>query len=1028
MNVNGVFGKFLHAICVVVVTCAFVAGATGAAVAACATNEIDALGDGTQCKTTKFSVTTTSDATTLSWTMTAKGPFYADCGDGGTLTQSGTTTGSTISGNTITRTGTSNTTYTCTWGSAGVHTVRFGGTATGYSTSTTAAAIAFYKSSGGTQSKVASISGSLGAMFPVVNGNIPRFYQTFYNCTNLTSIPANLFSGLNTSSVSNTSYMFRYTFYGCSSLTSIPADLFSAIDTSSATNISSMFVGTFYNCSSLTSLPAGLFSTIDTSSATNISSMFNGTFRNCTSLGSIPAGLFSTIDTSSATNISSMFSDTFYNCSSLTSIPADLFSTIDISSATNTTYMFRHTFRNCTSLGSIPADLFSAIDTSSATNTSYIFVGTFDGCTGLTSIPADLFSTIDTSSATNTSGMFSSTFARTGITSIPAGLFSGIDTSSATDTTSMFNETFTGCSSLTSIPADLFSTIDTSSATNTTYMFRYTFYGCSNLGGYIPPTTFPSTIQPGSSSSTSMWSGTFYNTQLLTVCPVGTGQYITGFESDWDGKVSCEPCAGTLPEHASYVAGTCNWTCDSGYLNTGTSCETAKFSVTTTNDATTLSWTMTATGEFYADCGDGGTLTQSGTTTGSTISGNTITRTGTNTTTYTCTWGSAGAHTVRFGGTATGYLDGNVAAISFYISSGGTQAKVASISGSLGAMLPVVNGNTPRFYYAFYNCSNLSSIPAELFRGIDTSSATDTSSMFNMTFNNAGITSIPAGLFSDIDTSSATNTSSMFYYTFQGTGITSIPADLFSDIDTSSATNTRYMFSNTFNNTGITSIPAGLFSGVDTSSATNTSYMFSSTFSNTGITSIPADLFSTIDTSHATNTSGMFMYLFNSCSNLTGYIPPTTFPDTIHPGSSSGSAMWSSAFSGTQLATSCDSFPGMTQYITGFESSWGYSNSNVPTNDGSTRVSCQTCAEAGMPEYADKCHAYCSAMSVLHVGNYQYHLLADRTGVPSPVLALKKNDVVCYLYMEQDDNLNTPGLHIKYDNHTYSPVSLAQPG
>ena len=33
-----------------------------------------------------------------------------------------------------------------------------------------------------------------------------------------------------------------------------------------------------------------------------------------------------------------------------------------------------------------------------------------------------------------------------------------------------------------------------------------------------------------------------YNTTLDRTCPAGTTQYITGFESAWDGKVSCVPC------------------------------------------------------------------------------------------------------------------------------------------------------------------------------------------------------------------------------------------------------------------------------------------------------------------------------------------------------------------------------------------------------------------------------------------------------------------------------------------------------
>ena len=804
------------------------------------------INTGTSCEEPKFSVTTTSNATSFVWTMSATGEFYVDCGDGGTLTQSGTTTDSTLSGNTITRTGISDTTYTCTWDSAGAHTVRFGGTATGYNTSTSVPTISFYQFSGGTQAKVASVSGSLGAMFPVVNGNIPRFYQTFYNCNNLTSIPANLFNGIDTSSVTDTSSMFQSTFSGCSSLTSIPAGLFSAIDTSAATNTSEMFSNTF-KFASITSIPSDLFSTIDTSSATNTSSMFINTFYGCTNLSSIPAGLFSAIDTSSATNTSYMFDDTFYGCSSLTSIPADLF---------------------------------SAVDTSSATDTLAMFQSTFSGCSNLSSIPAGLFSAIDTSSATNTRNMFSGTFARTGITSIPAGLFSGIDTSSVTDTSRMFQSTFNGC---------------------------------SNLTGYIPPTTFPNTIQPGSSSSSNMWYRTFYNTQLLTACPMGTGQYITGFESDWgysngnvpsdDGstRVSCEPCPGTLPEHASYTtAGTCDWVCDSGYINTGTSCEESTFSVTTTSDATSLVWTMTAKGTFYADCGDGGTLTQSTTSYG-TLVGNKITRTKLSTTAYTCTWNTAAAHTVHFAGNATEYNTGTqTAAISFY-KSGGTQTKVASVSGSLGSMFPVVSGQIPRFSKTFYGCNKLTSISSTLFSGINTSSVTDTSYMFyNMFTNCSSLVNIPAGLFSTIDTSSATNTSYMFATSFYGCrGLTGIPSGLFSEIDTSSATNTSGMFSSTFYGCSkLESVPSVLFSEIDTSSATNTSNMFGNTFYGCNkLTTVPVELFSAIDTSSATDTSNMFNGTFNSCLNLET-IPAGLFSAIDTSSATNTSNMFSGSFYG----------------------------------------------------------------------------------------------------------------------------------
>ena len=932
-----------------------------AAVAACATNEIDVLGNGTQCETTKFSVTTTSGATTLSWIITSTGEFYVDCGDGGSLSQRSYITGSTTSGKKITRTTAGiKTIYSCKWNSAGVHTVRFGGVATGYSTSTTDAAITFYHS-GGTPASIASIDGSLGAMFPTINGAIPRFYQTFQDCKNLTGIPTGLFSAIDTSSATDTSSMFDHTFYGCTGLTGIPAELFSAIDTSSATSTSYMFYQTFYGCTGLTSISAGLFGAIDTSSATNTSGMFADTFWNCNNLTSIPAGLFGAIDTSSATDTSYMFRDTFYYCKKITNIPTGLFGAIDTSSATNTAGMFNGTFWGCNKITNIPTGLFSGVDTSSATNTSGMFYGTFGDVSGLTSIPTGLFSGIDTSSATDTHDMFRYTFhGCSKITSIPSGLFSGVDTSSSTNTQSMFSATFgdctrlteipTGlfsavntssaiyaqsmfsstfygckgvteipfglfsgidtssvvyasdmfsgtfysCTGLTSIPAGLFSAIDTSSATDTSRMFQGTFNGCSNITGYIPPTAFPNTIQPGSSTNSNMWSNTFNGTQLLTTCPAGTTQYITGFESDWNGKASCEPCTNTLPEHASYTtAGTCDWACDSGYINTGTSCEEPKFSIATTNDATSISFSLSAVGEFYVDCGDGGTLTQSGTTTGSTISGNTITRTGTGSTTYICTWPSAGTHTIRFGGAATEYNETNtVPTISFYAASGGTQGNIVSVSGSLGSLFPQLGTGAsayPSFYRAFYGATNLTSIPSTLFSGI-----TGGGSMFQETFKGcSSLTTVPAGIFANVSrsltyefastfencTSLTTIPSSMFGSvtgnggvhmfdsTFAGcTSLATLPSNLFSSVTTGA----NFEFQNTFKNcTALTTIPSNTFGNVSSSA----SYLFANTFEGcTSLATLPAGLFSRFTYA----SSRMFSETFKGCTSLST-VPADTF-------------------------------------------------------------------------------------------------------------------------------------------------------
>ena len=83
--------------------------------AVCAINEIDVLGDGTQCELAKFTVTTTSLAagTTFSFNMSAKGTFYVDWGDGNVQT--------------ISRANTMDATYSHSYANVGVYNIRFGG-------------------------------------------------------------------------------------------------------------------------------------------------------------------------------------------------------------------------------------------------------------------------------------------------------------------------------------------------------------------------------------------------------------------------------------------------------------------------------------------------------------------------------------------------------------------------------------------------------------------------------------------------------------------------------------------------------------------------------------------------------------------------------------------------------------------------------------------------------------------------------------------------------------------------------------
>ena len=355
----------------------------------------------------KFQLTTTSMTAndTFKWSMSAAGTFYVDCGDNGVLS------GTSVSGNTITRSNTTMAQYTCTYPNAGTHTIRFGGTATEYNNTTggssaSAVAIGFSTSnySNNTPTKIAGISGSLGAIFGTIGtgdtlSKQPRFFYTFDGCSRLTgAIPSNLFAGISGAPATS---MFNRTFSGCGGLTgSIPESLFAGISGAPA---ASMFANTFDGCSGLTgAIPSNLFAGIK---GTPAPYMFSGTFFGCSGLtGSIPEKLFAGISGKPA---ASMFRNTLYNCSGLTgAIPENLFAGI---SGAPATYMFSNTFYNCSGLtGAIPESLFVGIKGAPANN---MFASTFYGCSKLTGftdgtntvnyVPGNFLGTIKAATASN---------------------------------------------------------------------------------------------------------------------------------------------------------------------------------------------------------------------------------------------------------------------------------------------------------------------------------------------------------------------------------------------------------------------------------------------------------------------------------------------------------------------------------------------------------------------------------------------------------------------------------------------------
>lgn len=166
------------------------------------------------------------------------------------------------------------------------------------------------------------------------------------------------------------------------------------------------------------------------------------------------------------------------------------------------------------------------------------FRSTFQGANSLSSIPVTLFDGVSGAA----DGMFRSTFDRcAALKTVPYGLFANASGGAP----NMFRSTFYNCTGLNTLPGDLFAGI-TEAKTNE---FMYTFFGTVGLKTYIPSTTFTGLINKSTPPPTAsgIWNQTFASSGLLTKCPSRTHDFITGYESSWGSKVSCEPdntCTG----------------------------------------------------------------------------------------------------------------------------------------------------------------------------------------------------------------------------------------------------------------------------------------------------------------------------------------------------------------------------------------------------------------------------------------------------------------------------------------------------
>lgn len=295
------------------------------------------------------------------------------------------------------------------------------------------------------------------------NPQIINMVSAFENTESLSTIPADLFEGLENAENFNKAFYDSYVgtlpeglfapakkartfsecFFGCGSLKTIPAGLFKGL--ADAEN----FYQTFCE-SGIERIPSDLFEGCTSAKS------FSGTFQQCKSLvGPVPAGLFE--DCNEATT----FENTFYRCDALIgSIPAGLFK------GKARVKTFKNTFYGCKGLtGAIPADLFEQCG-SVAT-----FERTFMGCRNLSGVLSrDLFKDCTQNTTFYGTFMFCSHLA-----GLEAGLFDAPGTNVKT-----FEQTFRDCYRLAGSPAGLFS------QNTNVETFSQTFYNCFSFGGDQP--------------------------------------------------------------------------------------------------------------------------------------------------------------------------------------------------------------------------------------------------------------------------------------------------------------------------------------------------------------------------------------------------------------------------------------------------------------------------------------------------------------------------------------------------------------
>ena len=676
----------------------------------------------------KFTITTTPDTTSFSIPICdASGTFFIDCGDGKTPIRYDLTD---------TTLNTCGAWHICEYDAPGVYQISLGGLATKYyydydnDNGDWGQPTVPFSWTGSEKNNIASISGSLGAIFPTISqAQQPGFNGIFSGATNLSGeIPADLFKGIYGIPRNG---MFGQTFNNTNLSGFIPPELFANISNDAASiqtirnnNAMDDIFGNDWNLAY--QCPAGYMQY-----PTGFEEFFDS-HVSCTEIGEWePKFTITTTSNTKYFGFDIRAAGTFYVDWGDGTIEARRKNVY-------TDDRFEHYYNDMDTyeikIGGLATDYpepytdddmdksrdFSAISFANFCYEDYIdqisgslgaifptldisgelkqpsFSGTFYGCGGMgieNPIPNKLFVGVYGQPIPY---MFANTFTGANFNAIPGDLFGRIDDNGNYDgingqpAKSMFAGTFQSCDLITSLPATLFGRmvddeyygVQGSAAEK---MFYNTFSGASSLSGFVPPELFagisnkPEDIQEMYNNEAMQ--GVFENdSYLASQCPSGYIQYITGFETFFGEHVSCYE--GTT-ENFNRV-----------------------FWVGTTDNTSEFSFDLSAAGTFFIDWGDD--VKEK------------IVHDDTNTITVSHTYETPNSYTIGFGGVATSYNSRHIPAISFK-----NNQNVRTIDGSLVDMFGSFDSDgpadiythTPSFESTFENCQNLTKgIPETLFK------------------------------------------------------------------------------------------------------------------------------------------------------------------------------------------------------------------------------------------------------------------------------------------------------------------------